>query len=94
MTEKNGTVEKFKEEEHPDRSVFVIDSLSAGPELWLIVEKLKEYILSGMSYEGIAVTKPQPFPLKSRSSKSSLRLQSIYTAAAVFAASTAKNADL
>lgn len=41
------------EEEYPDRSVFVIDSLSAGPEPGLIVEKLKEYILSGMPYEEI-----------------------------------------
>ena len=30
------------ESEHPGRRVFVIDSLSAGPELTLIVEKLEE----------------------------------------------------
>ena len=32
------------EEEHPDRRVFVIDSLSAGPELTLLAQKLAELI--------------------------------------------------
>ena len=32
------------EEENPDRKVFVIDSLSAGPELRLIIEKLAQLI--------------------------------------------------
>ena len=41
------------ESEHPGRRVFVIDSLSAGPELTLIVEKLEEIILAGESYEEI-----------------------------------------
>lgn len=41
------------EEEHPDRKVFVIDSLSVGPEMMLIIEKLEELIESGMSYEQI-----------------------------------------
>jgi DegV family protein with EDD domain len=41
------------EAEHPDRRVFVIDSLSAGPELTLIVEKLEEMIGEGMPYEEI-----------------------------------------
>jgi DegV family protein with EDD domain len=40
-------------EEHPDRKVFVIDSLSAGPELRLIAEKLEELILEGLSFEEI-----------------------------------------
>lgn len=40
-------------EEHPDRKVFVIDSLSAGPELRLIAEKLEELILEGFSFEEI-----------------------------------------
>ena len=47
------------EEEHPDRRVFVIDSLSAGPELTLIVEKLQELILEGKSYEEICDYVPQ-----------------------------------
>lgn len=38
------------EREHPDRVVHVIDSLSAGPELKLIAEKLKEGILAGHSF--------------------------------------------
>lgn len=42
------------EEEHPGRRVFVIDSLSAGPGLRLIAEKLREYILSGDNYDIIS----------------------------------------
>ena len=41
------------EAEHPDRQVFVIDSLSAGPELRLLVEKLREYILAELPFEEI-----------------------------------------
>lgn len=41
------------ETEHPGRRVFVIDSLSAGPELTLIVEKLEELIGEGKSFEEI-----------------------------------------
>ena len=35
------------------KRVFVIDSLSAGPEITLIVEKIREYIECGTSYEDI-----------------------------------------
>ena len=38
---------------HPDRHVFVIDSLSAGPELTLIVEKLRDLIAAGHDFETI-----------------------------------------
>lgn len=41
------------ETDHPGRRVCVIDSLSAGPELVLIIEKLEEYIAQGMAYEKI-----------------------------------------
>jgi DegV family protein with EDD domain len=41
------------QEKHPGRRVFVIDSLSAGPELTLIVEKLEQLIWEGKSYEDI-----------------------------------------
>ncbi len=41
------------ENDHPDRRVFVIDSLSAGPELRLTVEKLRQWILEGKDYETI-----------------------------------------
>lgn len=41
------------EEEHAGRRVFVIDTLSAGPELTLIIEKLEEYVTAGFSYEEI-----------------------------------------
>ncbi len=40
-------------EEHPDAKVFVIDSLSAGPELTLLIEKLEELIEEGFPFEEI-----------------------------------------
>lgn len=49
------------EEEHPGHKVFLIDSLSAGPELKLIVEKIQELNAKGLSFEEIcdAVTEYQ-----------------------------------
>lgn len=47
------------EAEHPGRRVFVIDSLSAGPELTLLVEKLEQLILEGKSYEEICDEMPR-----------------------------------
>ena len=49
------------EEEYPDRKVFLIDSLSAGPELKLIVEKIQELAAQGESFENIceAITEYQ-----------------------------------
>lgn len=41
------------EEEHPDRKVFVIDTLSAGPEITLLIEKTAEYVRAGKSFEDI-----------------------------------------
>lgn len=46
------------ETEHPDRRVYVIDSLSAGPELTLIVEKLEQWIGEGKTYEEICTAMP------------------------------------
>ena len=47
------------ETDHPGRRVFVIDSLSAGPELTLLVEKLEEMIGEGKSYEEICAYMPE-----------------------------------
>lgn len=47
------SAKQIYEDEYPDRKVYIIDSLSAGPELRLIIEKLREYILSGFSFEEI-----------------------------------------
>ena len=47
------------EEAHPGRLVYVIDSLTAGPELTLIVEKLEELIQRGMCYEEICKAIPK-----------------------------------
>ena len=41
------------ETENPGKQVCVIDSLSAGPELVLIIEKLEALIAQGMSFEDI-----------------------------------------
>ena len=41
------------ESENPGKRVHVIDSLSAGPELALIVERLQELITQGLDYEEI-----------------------------------------
>lgn len=41
------------EQQHPDRRVFIIDSLSTGPEMMLIIEKLRECILSGKEFDEI-----------------------------------------
>jgi len=40
-------------QEHPDRKGYVIDTLSAGPEVALVVEKLQEYILQDLSFEEV-----------------------------------------
>lgn len=41
------------ESDNEGKRVFVIDTLSAGPEVTLTVEKLEEYIAQGMAYEDI-----------------------------------------
>ena len=39
------------EEAHPERKVYVMNSLSTGPEMVLILNKFKECILNGMSFD-------------------------------------------
>ena len=41
------------EEEYPDRRVFVLDSLSTGPETALMVDKIREFVLAGKSFDEI-----------------------------------------
>ena len=41
------------EEQHPDRKVCCLDSLSTGPEMALIVEKLRELIGAGKDFDAI-----------------------------------------
>lgn len=41
------------EAQHPGRRVYVVDSLSAGPEMNLIIEKLAEWIEQGEDFEAI-----------------------------------------
>ena len=50
---------RMYEAEHPGRRVFVIDSLSAGPELTLLAEKLEELIAAGKSFEEICAYIPE-----------------------------------
>lgn len=42
------------EEEHPERKVCIIDSLSAGGEIKLIIEKIKELKAEGKSFEEVS----------------------------------------
>ena len=47
------TAKQQYEEENPGKRVFVLDSFSAGPEMKLHVEKLKELVLAGKDYDTI-----------------------------------------
>ena len=42
---------EFYVSEHPDKKVFILDSLSTGPEMELLVEKCQELLESGASFE-------------------------------------------
>ena len=44
------------EEKHPNAKVFIVDSLSAGPELELIIEKMEEVLKSELSFEEMTRT--------------------------------------
>lgn len=41
------------EAENPGAKVHIVDSLSAGPQLWMIAEKMRELIEKGLSFEEI-----------------------------------------
>lgn len=43
-------------EEHPNRKVYVLDSLTAGPELMMLVDKILECEANGMDFETTAAT--------------------------------------
>ncbi|MBR5237068.1 MAG: DegV family protein [Clostridia bacterium] len=47
------TAKQIYESEQEGRRVHVLDSLSAGPEILLVIEKIKEYIHNNMEYEEI-----------------------------------------
>ena len=47
------TAKQIYESEHSGSRVFVLDSLSAGPEITLAVRKLEELVCSGADYESI-----------------------------------------
>ncbi len=44
------SAKKIYEDENDGKRVFVVDSLSAGPEITLLIEKIREYYLDGMEY--------------------------------------------
>lgn len=44
---------KIYEEDHPERRVEVIDTLTAGPEIALMAEKIRDMILEGKDLDGI-----------------------------------------
>lgn len=41
------------EQEHPERKVFILNSFSAGPEITMIILKLRELILSGQEFQDV-----------------------------------------
>ncbi len=45
--------QRIYEADHPDRRVYIVDSLSAGPGETILVEKLEELISAGMEFEQI-----------------------------------------
>ena len=47
------TAKELYEAENEGKRVFVLDTLSAGPEITLIVRKLEALVKSGMAYEGV-----------------------------------------
>ena len=47
---------KDYEAKYPDRKVHIIDSLSTGPEILVLIEKVKELVLAGLSFEEVANT--------------------------------------
>ena len=47
------TAKALYEAENEGKRVFVLDTLSAGPEITLIVRKLEELVKSGMAYERV-----------------------------------------
>lgn len=47
------SAKKVYEEMYPERRVFVLDSLTAGPEMYLIIEKIKELILENPDFDKI-----------------------------------------
>ena len=44
---------RIYEENDPSKSVFALDSLSAGPEITMIIEKLVEFVKKGLPYSEI-----------------------------------------
>ena len=41
------------ENEHPERRVYVLNSLSTGPEMCLIMEKIKELVYAGLDFDEV-----------------------------------------
>ncbi len=41
------------EQEHPTRRVYVLNSLSTGPEMALIIERMRDLIMKGLSFDQI-----------------------------------------
>ena len=47
------TAKNIYEAEHPDRRVYVLNSLSTGPEMALIIERMRRLILDGRTFDEI-----------------------------------------
>ena len=53
------------QEQHPERSVYVFDSLSAGPEMLLMAEKIRDLVKEKLSFEAV-VEKVKAYQQKTR----------------------------
>ena len=50
------SAKQIYESEREGRRVYIVDSLSAGPEITMLLEKLDEYVEQGMSFEDICTS--------------------------------------
>ena len=55
----------YYEELYPDRKVFVLNSLTAGPEIGLMIDKLQELIAEGNNFQSVC-DKIQKYSRKTR----------------------------
>ena len=44
---------KQYEQDHPGRRVFVLDSLSTGPEMALLLEAIEERVMAGLDFDTV-----------------------------------------
>ena len=56
---------KAYKEQYPDRNIYVVDSLSAGPEMLLLAEKIRDLVSDNLPFDEI-VNKVEPYKKSTR----------------------------